>query len=91
MGLYNYRNSFDAFKSIVRQERFFGLYRAYGATVLAFGPFIGLNLTLFERLKEIIKRKDQSFGLLLSFLTALVTGTSLHLCSPYKYQLHTLE
>ena len=72
--LYSYSNSWDAFKTIMKQEKFFGLYRAYGATVLAFGPFIGLNLTLFERVKEFFKKNDQNFGLITGFFSALVTG-----------------
>ena len=71
----NYKNSFDAFSQIVRQEKFFGLYRAYGATVLAFGPFIGLNLTLFERVKEFFKSRNTEFGFINSFFSAMMTGT----------------
>ena len=74
MKLYSYSNSWDAFRTIVKQENFVGLYRAYGATVLSFGPFIGLNLTLFERIKEFFKGKNQEFGLIKGFFSALVTG-----------------
>ena len=74
--LYSYSNSWDAFKSIVRQEKFFGLYRAYGATVLAFGPFMGINLTLFERVKDFFKGQNQEFGFAKGFCSALVTGNA---------------
>ena len=72
--MYSYSNSFDAFKQIIRQEKFVGLYRAYGATILAFGPFVGLNLTLFERVKEYFKGKNESFGFIKGFFSALLTG-----------------
>ena len=42
--------------------------------MLAFGPFIGLNLTLFERVKEFFKGNNQSFGFVKGFFSALVTG-----------------
>ena len=46
--LYNYKGSIDAVRQITKGEGYFGLYRAYGATILSFGPFIGINLMLYE-------------------------------------------
>lgn len=50
--LYSYKNSLDAFRQIVAQESYLGLYRAYGATVLAFGPQLGISLSLYEKIKK---------------------------------------
>ena len=41
---YKYRNTFDAISQISKTEGVRGLYKAYGATVLAFGPFIGISM-----------------------------------------------
>lgn len=58
----------------MRQEKFVGLYRAYGATLLSFGPFIGINLALFERVKELLTNTERGFGVMESFFTGLITG-----------------
>ena len=47
-----YKNDLDAIKQILKTERVWGLYRAYGATVMSFGPFSALYFLFYEKLKE---------------------------------------
>mmetsp|Transcript_55110 Transcript_55110/g.154695 ORF Transcript_55110/g.154695 Transcript_55110/m.154695 type:complete len:313 (-) Transcript_55110:216-1154(-) len=51
-GLYDYRGPVDAVRQIVRLEGVFGLYRAYGATLAAFGPQTAINLALYENIER---------------------------------------
>jgi hypothetical protein len=48
---FTYRSDRDAIKQILRTEGIRGLYRAYGATVLSFGPFSGLYFMFYEKIK----------------------------------------
>ena len=41
-------------KQIVKVEGVRGLYRAYGATVMSFGPFSALYFLFYEKLKELV-------------------------------------
>ena len=52
MGTFKYRNDVDAIRQILRSEGTRGLYRAYGATVMSFGPFSALYFLFYEKLKE---------------------------------------
>lgn len=54
--LYHYNGPIDALRQIVRSEGVLGLYRAYGATLVAFGPQTAINLALFEAVEQ--KAKD---------------------------------
>jgi len=72
---YNYSNSIDAVKQITKTEGIIGLYRAYGATVLAFGPFIGINLMLYEKVKRFLNIDNEKPQILKSFSLAFITGT----------------
>lgn len=49
---YRYKSMSDAFVKMLRNEGFNGLYRAYGATILSFGPFSALYLMIYEQLKS---------------------------------------
>lgn len=46
-----YKSTIDAFKQMIKNEGLNGLYKAYGATIVAFGPFSAIYLTLYEQLK----------------------------------------
>jgi len=48
---HQYTGSVDAFQTICRREGLLGLYRGYGATMLAYAPFSALFFTTFEMLK----------------------------------------
>jgi hypothetical protein len=47
-----YKNDLDAIRQILKTEGAWGLYRAYGATVMSFGPFSALYFLFYEKLKE---------------------------------------
>lgn len=49
---YNYKNDLDAIRQIKATEGLKGLYRAYGATILSFGPFSALYFLFYEKIKE---------------------------------------
>lgn len=51
LGTYYYKNSIEAFQKIIANEGFFGIYRAYGATVMSFGPCSAINLMTYDLLK----------------------------------------
>lgn len=51
-GLYEYAGGLDAVRQIVASEGVFGLYRAYGATLVAFGPQTAINLALYEKVEK---------------------------------------
>lgn len=50
-GIY-YRNTFDAFRQIMKSEGVVGLYRGYGATIASFGPFSALYFVFYEQAKK---------------------------------------
>ena len=52
MGTFKYRNDLDAIRQILKTEGFRGLYRAYGATVMSFGPFSALYFLFYEKFKQ---------------------------------------
>jgi len=51
---FNYKNDVDAVRQVVRTEGVRGLYRAYGATVMSFGPFSALYFLFYENLKGLV-------------------------------------
>lgn len=56
---YKYQNTFDAIRQIYKKEGFFALYRAYGATLLSFGPYTGIHLALYDKFKS--KKNSNKF------------------------------
>ena len=52
MGTFKYKNDIDAIRQIIKIEGMRGLYRAYGATVMSFGPFSALYFLFYEKFKE---------------------------------------
>ena len=71
---YKYKNSLDAITSIIRSESYMSLYRAYGATIVAFGPFIGINMMTYEKLKEYFKKEKVPITFVQSFMMAFISG-----------------
>ena len=51
-GKYPYRNGAHAANTVLRTEGIVGFYRAYGATIMSFGPFSALYFTFYEELKS---------------------------------------
>ena len=45
------KGDIDALRQVSRTEGVRGLYRAYGATVMSFGPFSGLYFMFYEYAK----------------------------------------
>ena len=56
--MYSYKNDLDAIKQIKHTEGVRGLYRAYGATVLSFGPFSALYFMFYEKMKGMMVNND---------------------------------
>lgn len=54
MNKYYYKNDIDAIKQIKNTEGLRGLYRAYGATVMSFGPFSAFYFLFYENLKGLL-------------------------------------
>jgi hypothetical protein len=55
---YYYKNDIDAIKQIKNTEGLRGLYRAYGATVMSFGPFSAFYFLFYENLKGLLVQND---------------------------------
>lgn len=49
---FTYKSDRDAIKVILNSEGVRGLYKAYAATVLSFGPFSALYFMFYEKLKK---------------------------------------
>lgn len=46
-----FNNSWEAFRTIVREEGVIGLYRGLPVALATFGPYVGLYFTFYEQLK----------------------------------------
>ena len=55
---YEYTSDLDAIRQIKMTEGIRGLYRAYAATVLSFGPFSALYFMLYEQTKGLFMNND---------------------------------
>jgi hypothetical protein len=55
---YHYKSDIDALYTILKQERLGGLYKAYGATVLSFGPMSAFYFMFYEYFKGFFVRND---------------------------------
>jgi hypothetical protein len=55
---FNYTNDMDAFRTILKTERLRGLYKAYGATVMSFGPMSAFYFMFYEYFKGFFVRND---------------------------------
>ena len=75
--IYKYKNSFDAIKTILKNEGIFKIYSAYGGTLLSFGPTIGINLLFYEKIKKYLfsERKASTFEHFLIAFSSSVIGS----------------
>lgn len=55
---FNYKGDIDAIRTVLGTEGFRGLYRAYGATVMSFGPFSAFYFLFYENLKGLLVKND---------------------------------
>jgi hypothetical protein len=55
---YNYKNDVNAFTTILQNEKLRGLYKAYGATVMSFGPMSAFYFLFYEYFKGFFVRND---------------------------------
>ena len=71
---YHYKNSLDAVRQIFKTDGLRGMYRGYGATVLAFGPFTGISLATYDKLKHMLGLYDKKIGVKESILLSATSG-----------------
>lgn len=71
---YHYKNSIDAIRQIHGQEGLRSLYKAYGATILSFGPFTGISLALYDKLKYWFGYEDKAINFFQSMLLSGISG-----------------
>lgn len=71
---YHYKNSWDAAIQISKNEGFLALYKAYGATILSFGMFGGINLACYEKCKQFYGFRNDQPTFVQAFLLAFTTG-----------------
>lgn len=55
---YSYSSDIDALFTILRTEKLRGIYKAYGATVMSFGPMSAFYFMFYEYLKGFFVRND---------------------------------
>ena len=55
---YEYKSDRDAIRQIMRHEGVRGLYKAYWATVMSFGPFSALYFMFYETAKGFVVNND---------------------------------
>lgn len=55
---YHYTSDINAFSQVLKTEGIRGLYKAYPATVLSFGPFSALYFMFYEQLKGLVVKND---------------------------------
>ena len=55
---FSYSSDIDAIRQISKIEGIRGLYKAYGATVLSFGPFSALYFMFYEHIKGFFVQND---------------------------------
>lgn len=55
---FTYKNDLDAIKTIIKQEGVRGYYKAYGATVMSFGPMSAFYFMFYEYFKGFFVRND---------------------------------
>lgn len=48
---YQYKGSFDALKTVLREEGYRGLYKGYFATLFSYGPFSAIYFGVYEEVK----------------------------------------
>src|SRR3990167_6841781 len=73
---YNYRNTLDAMRQISEREGLRSLYRAYGATILSFGPFTGISMATYDKLKDWLVKDVSKQSYWQSFLLSAVSGVA---------------
>jgi hypothetical protein len=55
---FRYSNDVDAIRQVLKSEGLRGLYRAYGATVMSFGPFSAFYFLFYEKMKGLFVSND---------------------------------
>lgn len=63
MKAYKYNNDIDAIRKVLKTEGVRGLYRAYGATVMSFGPFSAFYFLFYEKMKGLFVKNDPEYYL----------------------------
>ena len=59
---YQYRTTFDVFKSIIKSEGIPGLYRGFGAYVAVYGPNSAVWWVAYEYSKRLMLQQDMAFS-----------------------------
>lgn len=55
---YEYKNDLDALFQIIKTEKIKGIYRAYGATIMSFGPMSAFYFMFYEYFKGFFVQND---------------------------------
>ncbi len=58
---HNYRGSWDACRTILRQEGVRGIYKGYFATLASFGPFSALYFACYEQAKHLTRCHNNNY------------------------------
>ena len=58
---FNYKNDYQAIIQICQNEGIRGIYKAYGATVMSFGPLSAFNFMFYEFFKGFFVRNDKKY------------------------------
>ncbi len=74
LNTYHYKGNRDAIQQILKTEGVRSMYRGYGATILAFGPFAGISLATYDKLKFMCGFDKQQIGFTESLGLSSVSG-----------------
>ncbi len=81
--LYKYNGPIDAAKKIKFSEGFVGLYRAYGATLMFFGPFSAILFASYQKIKDLVLKDRQKPTLSESIIcSAAASGIAGYITTP---------
>jgi len=58
LNLYKYESDLHGLKQVIKSEGLRGLYKAYPATILSFGPFSALYFLFYEKMKGYFVEND---------------------------------
>lgn len=71
-----YRNSWDCFKKVFKNEGFIGLYRGLAPQLVGVAPEKAIKLTMNDLMRSLLKKPDGSIGFMQEVISGGIAGAS---------------
>jgi len=74
-----YKGIIHTFKTVIKEEGFFGLYKGVFTSALGIAPYVAINFTVYENLKAIILHNEKykfNFGVVASLACGGLAGAT---------------